>query len=179
VPAADYKGDPKQAIWLPNETVGRAWMEYVRTGTVKDSSIPPAPINVRVNNRGDLGTDVTWDAVADLASGLGGFILLRDGQGIARFPVLPPEEIYGRPLFQGLSFHDTPNAPLPKMTYTDTTTKPGIDHTYTVIALSSSGVPSDPGGSPDGLRSLTGELFHPRPLASVAKNAAGRAKQFA
>jgi hypothetical protein len=162
VPAAEFKGDVKQAVWLPSAVVAKAWMEYVKTGTVNDCSIPPAPFNVRVNNRGDQGTEVSWDAEADIASGLGGFIVQRDGLGIARFPVKPPEELYGRPLFQGLSFHDTPNAPLPTMSFVDTTTKPGIDHTYTVTALSGAGVPSSPGGSPDGIRSMIGVLVKPQ-----------------
>jgi pimeloyl-ACP methyl ester carboxylesterase len=158
VPAAKLKGDAKQTTWLPSAAVANAWMEYVKTGTVSDSSLPPPPFNVRVNNRGDQGTEVTWDAEADIASGLGGFIVLRDGLGIARLPAQPPEELFGRPLFQGLSFHDTPNAPLAKMSIVDTTTKAGIDHTYMVTTLSSAGVPSVPGGSPDGLRSLTGRF---------------------
>jgi hypothetical protein len=162
VPAAEFKGDVKQAVWLPSAAVAKAWMEYVKTGTVNDSSIPPAPFNVRVNNLGDQGTEVTWDAEADIASGLGGFIVQRDGVGVARLPAKPPEELFGRPLFQGLSFHDTPNAPLPTMSYVDTTTKGGIDHTYTVTALSSAGVPSNPGGSPDGIRSLTGDALAQR-----------------
>src|SRR6266850_1647110 len=31
LPAAEFKGDPKEAVWLPNETVAKAWMEYVKT----------------------------------------------------------------------------------------------------------------------------------------------------
>ncbi|HEX3941525.1 MAG TPA: hypothetical protein VHX11_08590 [Acidobacteriaceae bacterium] len=162
-PAAEFKGDVKQSVWLPNAAVAKAWMDYVKTGTVADCSIPPGPFNVRVNNTGDRGTEVSWDAAADIASGLGGFIVVRDGQGIARFPVDAPEEVYGRPLFQGLSFHDTPDVPLPKMTYLDATTKAGESHTYTVIALSSAGVPSVPGGSPDGMRTLTGRLMRSLP----------------
>jgi hypothetical protein len=31
VPAAEFKGDPKGAVWLPNADVAKAWMEYVKT----------------------------------------------------------------------------------------------------------------------------------------------------
>ena len=158
VPAAEFKGDVKQAVWLPNEAVAKAWMEYVKTGTVSDSSIPPAPVGVRVNDKGDQGTEVTWDAEADFASGLGGFIVLRDGLGVARLPAQAPEEIFGRPLFQGLSFHDTPTGPLPRMVYLDTATKGDTNHVYTVTALSGAGVPSHPGASSAQMRSLTGAL---------------------
>jgi hypothetical protein len=161
VPAKEFKGDEKKSIWLPNEKVARAWMEYVRTGTVSDASLPPAPFGVRVNDKGEQGTEISWEAEADIASGLGGFVVIRDGIGIARLPEQPPEEIFGRPLFQGLSFHDTPTAPLPKMSYLDAATKGGTNHVYTVTALSSAGVPSNPGASAAAMRSLTGHSMKP------------------
>ena len=148
-PAAEFKGDPKEAAWLPNAAVARIWMEYVRSGTVSDAGAPPAPVNVRANNvraKADenQGNEIAWEAEADIVSGLGGFIVLRDGRGIARLPTQPPEAVYGRPLFQGLSYHDTPLAPLPQMRYVDTSVQPAAKHIYTVIALSSAGVPSMP-----------------------------------
>jgi len=136
-------------------------MEYVRTGTVSDASLPPAPFGVRVSDKGEQGTEISWEAEADIASGLGGFVVIRDGIGIARLPEQPPEEIFGRPLFQGLSFHDTPTAPLPKMSYLDAATKGGTNHVYTVTALSSAGVPSNPGASAAAMRSLTGHSMKP------------------
>ena len=166
VPASEFKGDEKQAVWLPNAAVAKAWMDYVRSGTVADSSLPPAPFGVRVNDKGDQGKEIAWDAEADLASGLGGFIVLRDGQGLARLPLEAPEEIFGRPLFQGLSFHDTPTGPLPRMAYLDSTAKPGVDHVYTVTAVSSSGVTSIPAAPSAEMRSLTGKLKTPLGRAS-------------
>ncbi len=91
VPAAEFKGDPNKAAWLPNAHVAKIWMEYVRTGTVADTSAPPAPVNVRVKADAAHGNEITWDAEVDIASGLGGFIVLRDGHGIARLPTQPPE----------------------------------------------------------------------------------------
>src|SRR5450432_4264930 len=144
VPAADFKGDPSKAAWLPNAAVAKIWMEYVRTGTVSGTSAPPAPVNVRVKAAATSGNEITWEAEADIASGLGGFIVLRDGHGIAKLPTQPPEVVYGRPLFQGLSYHDTPVAPIPQMRHVDMSAQPGAKHVYTVIALSSAGVPSMP-----------------------------------
>jgi hypothetical protein len=142
VPASEFKDDPKKAAWLPNEAVAKIWMQYVRTGTVGDSVAPPAPTNVQVKARRDHSREITWFAEPDFVSGLGGFVVLRDGHGIARLPIQPPEEVFGRPLFQGLSFHDTPFAPLPQMVYVDTASRDGANHVYTVIALNSAGVPS-------------------------------------
>ncbi len=149
VPAEEFKDDPKKAVWLPNAAIARIWMEYVRSGTVADSSTPPAPFNVRVKAEANRGNEITWDTEVDMVSGLGGFIVLRDGHGIARLPTQPPESVYGRPLFQGLSFHDTPVAPLPQMVHVDRSAEAGVKHVYTVIALNSAGVPSVP-SSPGG-----------------------------
>ena len=143
-PAGEFKDDPKKAVWLPNAAVAKIWMEYVRSGTVADTSTPPAPVNVRVKADANHGNEITWDAEVDLASGLGGFIVLRDGHGMARLPTQPPESVYGRPLFQGLSYHDTPIAPLPQMMHVDKSAEADVKHAYTVIALSGAGVPSVP-----------------------------------
>jgi hypothetical protein len=144
VPAAEFKGDPSKAAWLPNAAVAKIWMEYVRTGTVSGTGAPPAPVNVRVKAGAASGNEITWEADVDIAGGLGGFIVLRDGHGIARLPAQPPEQVYGRPLFQGLSYHDTPFAPLPQMRHVDSSAPAGVKHVYTVIALNSAGVPSLP-----------------------------------
>ncbi len=141
------QGDPKGTVWLPNADVAKAWMEYVKTGTVVHPATPAAPFNVRVSVDGNLCYEITWDAEASLESGIGGFIVLRDGHGIARLPERPPDVVYGTPLFQGLSFHDTPDPTFPKMAYLDTSAKAGVSHKYTVIALNTAGVtslPSDP-----------------------------------
>lgn len=144
VPAAQYKGDASKAVWLPNEAVAKAWMEYVKTGTVSDFTPPPAPFNVKVT-KGPDGNEITWEAEADFESGIGGFIVLRDGHGITTLsPKTPTDGVFGRPLFQGLSFHDTPEDPSRAMEFVDATAKPGKKHTYTVVELNSAGIPSKP-----------------------------------
>ena len=143
-PSSGFKGDPKQAVWLPNADVAAAWTEYVRHGTVSDITTPPAPFNVQVSAGAEQGLEITWDAEAAGPSGIGAFIILRDGHGLARLPERPPDVVYGRPLFQGLSFHDTPDATFPRMAYNDTSAKAGTKYKYAAIAVSSAGVPSNP-----------------------------------
>ncbi len=109
VPAAEYHGDPKEAVWLPNEAVARAWMEYVKTGAVGDATPPPAPFHVKASYQAPLGVEITWNAEADFESGIGGFIVLRDGQELARVPE-KSVGMFGRPLFQSMTYHDTPSA---------------------------------------------------------------------
>jgi hypothetical protein len=113
VPAAEFKGDPDKAAWLPNERIAKIWMEYVRTGTVSGTGAPPAPVNVRVKAGAASGNEITWEAEADIASGLGGFIVLRDGHGIVRLPTQPPDVVYGRPCSRACPI-TTPLAPLPR-----------------------------------------------------------------
>ena len=140
-PAASYTGDVKESVWLPNERVAKAWSEYVKTGDTNDTTPPPAPTHVRVAD----GAVITWDAEADFESGIGGFIIERDGNEIGHLPE-KPDPRYGRPLFQRMSYHDTPEPPLPVMQYTDTATKPGEKHEYRVRAVNSAGLKSEAAG---------------------------------
>jgi pimeloyl-ACP methyl ester carboxylesterase len=144
MPVSSFKGDPHEALWLPNEQVARIWMEYVKNGTVADVTPPPSPFNVRVTSRGSGGNEITWDAEPDFESGIGGFIIIRDNRGLARLPAMPPPVAYGRLLFQGLSYHDTPEGPSPEMRYLDVSAKPGEKHAYNVVTLNSAGVLSEP-----------------------------------
>lgn len=140
-PAAEFKGNPDEAVWLPNETVAKAWMEYVKTGATSDTTPPPAPFNVRVS--ADQSAEIRWSAEADFESGIGGFIVMRDGQELARVPEKPVGK-FGRPLFQSMTYHDTPGQPMPEMRYVDTSTKPGEKHTYAVVTVNSVGLKSEP-----------------------------------
>jgi hypothetical protein len=143
VPAADYKGTPEESMWLPNETVAKAWMEYVKTGAVGDATPPPTPFYVRVAQNGDQGTEITWDAEADFESGIRNFIVLRDGGELAQVPENPIGN-FGRPLFQSMTYHDTSSQPMPEMRYVDATAKAGEKHRYTVISVNSVGLKSAP-----------------------------------
>jgi sugar lactone lactonase YvrE len=146
VPSAEFKGNIKESVWLPNEHMAKAWMEYVRTGAVSDTTPPPAPANVKVfpkGAKGEEGAEIVWTATADIESGIGGFIVLRDGQEVARLPKTPVGK-FGRPLFQGMTYHDTPTQPLAEPRYFDATFKPAAKHSYQVITVNSVGLKSEP-----------------------------------
>src|SRR5205085_11187281 len=102
----------------------------------------PAPTNVRVSAKDDK-TEITWEAEADFESGLRCFILLRDGQELAQVPKTPVGK-YGRPLFQSMTYHDTPSKPMPEMRYVDASAKAGAKHNYQVITVNSVGLKSTP-----------------------------------
>jgi len=140
-PAAAFKGNPDEAVWLPNETMAKAWMEYVKTGATSDTTPPPAPFDVRVSV-GDQGTEIVWRAEADFESGIGSFIVVRDGQELGRVPEKPVGK-FGRALFQSMTYHDTPSQPLPRMRCLDASARPGEKHTYHVITVNSVGLKSE------------------------------------
>jgi len=149
-PAASYAGLAEEAVWLPNERVAKAWMEYVKTGATSDVTPPPAAFHVRAVDKGDQGVELTWQAEADFESGIGGFVIQRDGKDLAQLPEKPVRR-FGRPLFPALSYHDTPEAPLPEMKYVDRTAARGAKHEYRVIVVNSAGLrskPSRPATSP-------------------------------
>ncbi len=139
VRAADFAGDKTKAVWLPDERTARAWMAYVKNTKVADTTPPPAPTIVKAAPGGVL----TWEAVADLESGLAGFVIERDGQEIARLPEKPAGP-FGRAIFQTNSYSDTPSEPMPGMTFTDASAPAGTAHVWRVTAVNSAGLKSEP-----------------------------------
>src|SRR6266536_188082 len=143
VPAAEFKGNANEAVCLPNESVAKAWMEYVKTGATSDTTPPPVPFNVKSISKTDQGTEITWSAEADFESGIQQFIVLRDGRELARVPEKPIGK-FGRPLFQSMTYHDTPAQPLPEMRFLDASGKSGEKHSYVVVTVNSGGLKSGP-----------------------------------
>ena len=116
-PASVFTGKAEEAVWLPDAKVAKAWSEYVQTGSTSDTTPPPHPAAVKTKATPE-GTVITWEAEADLESGIQQFIIERDGKEIGRVPEKPVGK-FGRPLFQAMSYHDTPEAPLPEIGFND------------------------------------------------------------
>jgi len=150
-PAAGFKGNAAETVWLPNETIAKDWVEYVRTGGVSDSTPPPAPSEVTVVSK-DLETDITWNAEADFESGIHHFIVLRDGQELGNLPEKNLIRFQVRPAFQmtgaangwTASYNDAPADPVPPMRFVDTWPKDKKNHTYAIIAVNTVGLKSAP-----------------------------------
>lgn len=136
VPAAAFQGDMASSVWLPDQATAAAWAEYMRDSAVSDTTPPPAPNHLQV-----AGAELTWSAEADLESGLAGFIIERDGQVLARVPA-EGKNPFGRPVFQNLSYSDTPTQPLVQMRFTDPSAVPGQTHRYRVFAINTVGLQS-------------------------------------
>lgn len=138
MPAGKYKDDALKAAWLPNETIAKSWMEYVKDTKVTDTTPPPTPTNVQLK-----GNKLTWDAEADLESGIAQFIIERDGKVVATLPE-QGKNPFGRPIFQNLQYSDTPTQPLVPMLFVDSNLEDGKKHSYRVIAVNSAGLKSKP-----------------------------------
>lgn len=137
VAAADYQGDPSEAVWLPGEAFARAWSRYVVDTEVPDETPPLAPTAVRSE-----GGIVTWQAEGDPESGIAHFLIERDGELVGRVPE-EAKNPFGRPLFQGLQYSDTPAAPLVEMRYEDKEAVAGKAHVYRVRAVNTVGLVSE------------------------------------
>jgi pimeloyl-ACP methyl ester carboxylesterase len=137
VPATKFAGDALKAAWLPNESIARAWMQYVKDTAVDDKSPPPVPTNVRVS-----GNELSWEAEADPESGLASFVIERDGKYLASVPE-KNNNPFGRPVFQNLQYSDTPTQPLVPLRFTDSTARPDDQHTYRILAVNTVGLKSN------------------------------------
>jgi pimeloyl-ACP methyl ester carboxylesterase len=146
VPVAKFEGDPLKAAWLPNQSIARRWMEYVKDTAVTDTTPPPTPTKLRIK-----ANKLSWETEADLESGLTGFIIERDGKFLAKVPEQGKNR-FGRLIFQNLQYSDTPTQPLVPMHFIDTKPKLGAKHTYRVIAVNTVGLKSKPSAdaSPSG-----------------------------
>jgi pimeloyl-ACP methyl ester carboxylesterase len=135
VPASEYTDDKKTAMWLPNESLAKAWMAYVKDTQIPDTTPPPSPTYIRSNDG-----EITWRAEADLESGISHFIIERDGEVIGETGI--EKNSFGRRISQGLQYSDTPAQPLVEMRYTDADAVDGKSHQYQVIAVNTVGMKS-------------------------------------
>ena len=136
VPAAQFTGVRERSVWLPDTAIARAWVQYSKNTAVTDPTPPPAPKKLQA-----VGNELTWEAEADVESGLARFVIERDGRFLANFPT-QGRNPYGRPVFQNLQYSDTPPQPLAPLRFTDTTAEPGKRHRYRVFSVNTTGLKS-------------------------------------
>jgi len=153
VAAPGARDDPLSLGWLPNGHIAVAWAQYVADTAVADPTPPPAPTAVRL-----AGNTLSWECEADLESGLAGFVIERNGERIATLPE-PPRNPFGRPLFQGLLYSDTPPQPLVEMRHTLSAEQAAESAAYRVWAVNTVGLETPsarPGQAADGTVTLHG-----------------------
>lgn len=136
IPAPQWTDDRLKAGWLPNADVAKKWMQYVKDTQLTDETPPPSPTHVQVQ-----GNELTWQAEADLESGLAGFLIERNGEVLAKIPE-EGKNPFGRPVFQNLQYSDTPTQPLVPMKFRDTTAEPNQTYVYRIFAVNTVGLKS-------------------------------------
>ena len=110
--------------------------EFIKTGAVSDNTPPPAPTNIQTKRLEDGSVQISWSAEADFESGIRAFRIERNGKPIAQVPETPKNN-FGRPLFQNLSYSDSPVKPLPEMTFIDKSAPKGKLPNYKVRTINS------------------------------------------
>jgi pimeloyl-ACP methyl ester carboxylesterase len=130
--------NPLSLSWLPNESIAKAWQQYVNDTKIADDTPPPAPTGLQINGR-----ELTWIVEADLESGLMKVVIERDGREIGRVPDVPKNP-FGRPLYQNLQYSDTPVQPLQPNRFTDELAVPNQRYTYQVRSVNTAGLMSEP-----------------------------------
>ncbi|MDO4586387.1 MAG: hypothetical protein Q4C95_03730 [Planctomycetia bacterium] len=126
----------QNGIWLPCEEFVDVWKKYSADNTFEDETPPPAPTDVSIDSVGLM----TWKCDADLESGLETFAIYCNGEEIAKLPTAPT--VNGRPLFQGMSYSDTPDASLPIMAFKIDPYRAEEEKVYSVAAINTAGLVS-------------------------------------
>jgi len=77
----EYAKDKSDMAWFPDIHAARAWQELSRRGSIADGTPPPAPTDVTLTKDGDRWK-LTWQAEADVESGIGSFRIYRGDEMI-------------------------------------------------------------------------------------------------
>lgn len=137
VPAQKYTEPRERSVWFINEQIAKIWGEYVKDTAITDTTPPPPPTAIKVS-----GKEITWQAEADLESGIAHFVIERDGAFLARVPE-SSKNPFGRLIFQNLQYSDTPSQPLVEMKFTDSQSETGKTYQYRVRSVNTVGLQSN------------------------------------
>ena len=127
----------RHGIWLPSEGFAEVWRRYAADCSFDDQTPPPPARDVRLSESGFL----TWDLSADPESGFAGVTVSWNGH---KWRI--PEENrnpYGRNLFQGLRYSDTPDSPPHPLEFQIPEYRPGAGP-VTIVIFNTNGLASEP-----------------------------------
>lgn len=83
---SDYKGDKLNMVWLPDSITAAKWKEFVSSGTVTDNTPPPAPYNIKISIMDTSNIEISWNADADIESGIAHFNVYLNDKLIGQLP---------------------------------------------------------------------------------------------
>ena len=130
--------------WLPDTHLARAWQEFSKRGAIADSSPPPAPHNIKVKKTDD-GVELTWDAVADIESGIGSFRIYRDGKMVREIRGKEDKRWNPHSYYHAWNYSDQPllGTEFPERKYVDTKSVEVDDASYAVTTVNQAGLESE------------------------------------
>jgi poly(3-hydroxybutyrate) depolymerase len=138
--AATFTGNTLAASWFPNRTFAVRWKEYMMTGTIYDSTPPPAPYDLN-GTYANRQIALKWDADADLEGGIKTFILYRNGAILQTLQYAATTLFTAARGFQRWDDGDQPNpSPAPAMTFTDANVTDTGTYVYQVACVNWSDV---------------------------------------
>ena len=79
-------GNHDSMSWLPDSITARKYQEFIQSGTILDHTLPPTPYHVIIKKQNRQGIKITWEADADIESGIKYFNIYKNGKIIQRFP---------------------------------------------------------------------------------------------
>ncbi len=135
---ASYTGNKLTACWFPNQRFALLWREYMAKATISDSTpVPPAPYNL-AGVYSSRQIKLTWDADADLETGIKTFIIYRNNVLLdtMQWPNAPTTLFSLEKGFQRWEDGDQPDpSTAPAMTFTDNTVTDTGTYTYQVSTV--------------------------------------------
>jgi len=145
------EGNSLDWVWLPDGDFARSWQEFVKTGLVRDTTPPEPPFNLSYEVLGKRTVRITWEAEADLESGIKQFYLYRNGKRIKKYVGINDD--YVKKNFQYGNYGDEPGPEalyenvddwIPtKMEFMDYRLRPDSTYTYRIRMENWSGLQSE------------------------------------
>jgi pimeloyl-ACP methyl ester carboxylesterase len=121
--------------WFPDKLFAEKWLEFINTGTVTDSTPPSQPpYNVVVRDEGQ-GIVISWQADADLESGISDFRIYRNDKLINTGPDRSEWNFK-------IDYHDNPMQIYDKFEFMDSTIKNNKKYKYQVSIVNNEGLES-------------------------------------
>jgi hypothetical protein len=132
-----FTGDKLKASWHLDERMAKLWEQYVVDTQVSDPTAPPRVTSIEV-----VGKELRWNAEGDVESGIAAFEIYRDGGLIATLG--NTKNPFGRGIYQGLQYSDTPQQPLVEMVFLDDKAEGEVRaDRYKIIAINTVGLKSE------------------------------------
>ncbi len=134
---------PANFGWLPNKTVAEAWVEFTKTGSINDTTPPPAPTDVTLTES-ESGITLKWRARADVESGIAAFNIYRDSRRIGRVQGTVVKRWNPKGHYHAWNYSDQPlqGTKLPAMQFEDDSDKRSIKAKYAVTTVNQAGLES-------------------------------------